>query len=112
MTSRDFCYWLQGWFEIQNPKNVSTEVLEMIKAHLNLVFKHEIDPSINKQHTPEEINELNQIHNNPTLQQLGEQYGFQVTEGFPSGHGPCPGAGYKLSPLHGWYKESEGIPRC
>ena len=112
MTSRDFAYWLQGFFEIQNPIELTTPQIEMIKAHLNLVFKHEIDPSINKHHTPEEVAELNKIHNKPTLQELGEQHGFQVTEGFPSGHGPCPGPGYKLSTLHGWYKESEGQPRC
>lgn len=82
MTSRDFAFWLQGWFEIQNPKSASGEVLDMIKAHLNLVFKHEIDPSIDKHHTLEEITELNEIHNKPTLQE------------------------------YGWYKKSEGILRC
>jgi len=37
---------------------------------------------------------------------------LKLIDGFPSGHGPCPGPGYKLSSLHGWYKESEGLPRC
>ncbi len=117
MTSRDFCYWLQGWFElnttIDHREGATPETLEMIKAHLNLVFKHEIDPSIDKDHTPEEIDQLNKIHNNSvTLQELGEQYGFQVTEGFPTKFGPCPGPGYKLSTLHGWYREKDGTPRC
>lgn len=116
MTSRDFCYWLQGWFElnatIDHREGATPETLEMIKAHLNLVFKHEIDPSINKHHTVEEIAELNEIHNKPNLQELGEQYGFQVHEGFPLGFGPCPGPGYVCSPLYGWYKASEGQPRC
>lgn len=57
MTSRDFCYWLQGFFEVNhaglaeresaqltgislNPKQVAC-----IQNHLNMVFKHDIDPS-------------------------------------------------------------------
>ncbi len=53
MTSRDFCYWLQGYFEIgQNqPRpaewspNLNSEQIQCIKNHLAMVFKHEIDPS-------------------------------------------------------------------
>lgn len=46
MTSRDFCYWLQGHFEISETKNLGERETAMIKRHLELVFKHEIDPSI------------------------------------------------------------------
>ena len=45
MTSRDFCYWMQGFFEISGAKEVTPEQLTVIKNHLNMVFKHEIDPS-------------------------------------------------------------------
>lgn len=46
MKSRDFCYWLQGYFEIEDPKaGLSPEKLELVKRHLNMVFAHEIDPS-------------------------------------------------------------------
>lgn len=53
MTSRDFAYWLQGFFELndidKNKANVnevlSREQVTCIKNHLNMVFKHEIDPS-------------------------------------------------------------------
>src|SRR5690349_12439712 len=45
MTSRDFCYWLQGYFEVAKPNEISGHQLEAIKAHLNMVFIHEIDPS-------------------------------------------------------------------
>jgi len=51
MTSRDFCYWLQGYFEVAaDAGRDGFEVLtigqiECIKKHLALVFKHEIDPS-------------------------------------------------------------------
>ena len=59
MTSRDFCFWLQGFFEVQNPKEIDTEKTDMIKRHLNLVFKHEIDPSMGLE---EHQNKLNLIH--------------------------------------------------
>ncbi len=45
MTSRDFCYWLQGFFEIARNETIDKSQTEMIKRHLALVFKHEIDPS-------------------------------------------------------------------
>ncbi|MGD9726487.1 MAG: hypothetical protein AB7L09_02915 [Nitrospira sp.] len=45
MTSRDFCYWLQGLFELANPPTLDEKKTRLIKQHLNLVFIHEIDPS-------------------------------------------------------------------
>jgi len=59
MTSRDFAYWLQGFFEITEPTEIGTKETEQIKKHLALVFKHEIDPSMGG---PEHQEELNQIH--------------------------------------------------
>ena len=64
MTSREFCYWLQGYFEIKGvrPKpsvefpGLDGEQVEMIKKHLALVFTHEIDPSYPNQDA------LNKIH--------------------------------------------------
>lgn len=49
MTSRDFCYWLQGYFEIVGEagrRTFSEAQMKCIKQHLALVFKHEIDPSM------------------------------------------------------------------
>lgn len=49
MTCRDFCYWLQGYFEITGSspyKNLTEDQADMIKRHLNLVFKHDIDNSV------------------------------------------------------------------
>ncbi len=43
MKTRDFCYWLQGYFEISKNKELNEEELKIIKNHLNLVFKHDID---------------------------------------------------------------------
>ena len=69
MTSRDFCYWLQGYFEIactgptppepNNKYNLSDRQIEMIRNHLNMVFKHEIDPSMG---SPSHQAALSDIH--------------------------------------------------
>ena len=48
MESVNFCYWLQGFFEIANPSEITAEQTEMIKNHLNLVFFHDIDPKASK----------------------------------------------------------------
>lgn len=42
MTPRDFCYWLQGSIEI-NEEIPNQRQWDIIKNHLNLVFKHSID---------------------------------------------------------------------
>jgi hypothetical protein len=61
MTSRDFAFWLQGFFEITDNANMNLapRQVEMIKKHLNLVFAHEIDPSMGGK---EEQDKLNKIH--------------------------------------------------
>ena len=41
MTPRDFCYWLQGFFEINNPMTIDPIELDIIKDHLKLVFQKE-----------------------------------------------------------------------
>lgn len=46
MTSANFAYWLQGFFEISDTNQLTTNQVDIIKAHLNLVFKHEIDPQL------------------------------------------------------------------
>ena len=71
MTSRDFCYWLQGYFEIEDPEEVNSKQLDMIQKHLSLVFKHEIDPSYgDKEHQKEldEIHgEIDELKNKPAV---------------------------------------------
>ncbi len=49
MKSVEFCYWLQGMFELGNPQALNAEQTDMVKRHLAMVFKHEIDPSYPKQ---------------------------------------------------------------
>ena len=45
MTSRDFCYWLQGFFEINGRAELTADQVACVKKHLDMVFLHEIDPS-------------------------------------------------------------------
>jgi hypothetical protein len=66
MTSRDFCYWLQGYFEVNDAAadanhniNIDKPQIECIRKHLAMVFKHEIDPSMgSKEHQAA----LSQLH--------------------------------------------------
>ncbi len=46
MTSRDFAYWLQGYFEVSGATAIDAAATDLIKRHLNMVFVHEIDPSM------------------------------------------------------------------
>jgi len=61
VTSRDFCYWLQGYFEI-NGEHVAmtTAQAQCVKAHLALVFKHEIDPSYGDAEHQAKLNEIHE----------------------------------------------------
>jgi len=60
MTTRDFAFWLQGFFEVSNSETITKEQTNIIKTHLNLCFKHEIDPSMGSIFHQDE---LNKIHN-------------------------------------------------
>jgi len=75
MKATEFCYWLQGFFEIVNinesglntgPRSLTSQQVEIIQRHLNLVFKHEIDPSYPNQE------ELNKIHEGLVGDNFGE----------------------------------------
>lgn len=62
MTSRDFCYWLQGVFEVANPQALDARQTEMIRRHLSLVFKHEIDPTFGDETKQAELDKLHNPH--------------------------------------------------
>ena len=61
MTSRDFVYWLQGYFELSGTKEIGLEKVSIIRNHLNMVFKHEIDPNMGDSM---QQNILDQLHQN------------------------------------------------
>lgn len=58
MTSRDFCYWLQGFFEISGTAALTPEQAAVVQKHLALVFKHEIDPSMGPKEHQEELDAI------------------------------------------------------
>ncbi len=39
MSPEQFCYWLGGYFEISDSKSLSPNQVQIIKAHLDLVFE-------------------------------------------------------------------------
>lgn len=41
MTTEQFCYWLQGFIELQETNRPSQQQWDMIKEHLTTVFKKE-----------------------------------------------------------------------
>jgi len=46
MTPRDFCYWLQGYFELSGKdlKELNDEQIGIISSHLQMVFAYNTDP--------------------------------------------------------------------
>jgi len=38
MTPENFCYWLQGLFEVQNPRALTEAQTAVVKEHLQTVF--------------------------------------------------------------------------
>jgi hypothetical protein len=64
MKASEFCFWLQGYFEMRmagppSEQIVTNDQAKMIQRHLALVFKHDIDP---KQGKAEHQAELQAIH--------------------------------------------------
>ena len=43
MKSRDFVFWLQGFFELSEEPQLSAKQVAAIKQHLGLVFAHDPD---------------------------------------------------------------------
>lgn len=58
MKSVEFCYWLQGVFELANPQTLDAAQTDLIKRHLSMVFHHEIDPSYGAQQVQQALQKL------------------------------------------------------
>lgn len=60
MTSRDFCFWLQGYLELADEPGTTSALderkVETIKKHLALAFIHDIDPSMGDADTQAKLN--------------------------------------------------------
>lgn len=73
MTSRDFCYWLQGYFEMAGVRpdvgcTLTNEQVKTVQRHLSLVFVRELD----KEAPPAEQEKLNKIHHGTAWPQLAD----------------------------------------
>ena len=95
MTSRDFCYWLQGFFEIHGEGAAQLPTLDQdqvrcIKSHLAMVFVHEIDPSMGP---PAHQAKLDEIH-------VGDKKPAGASTVGVVPHSPTTG-GHPWSPGHG-----------
>lgn len=45
MKSLEFCYWLQGLFELENPAKLNEKQTDLIRRHLEMVFAYDKAPS-------------------------------------------------------------------
>lgn len=55
MKAQDFCYWLHGFFEISENKQLTTEQVEVIQEHLDLVFTKVTEKSVTEKDELKEI---------------------------------------------------------
>lgn len=97
MTSREFCYWLQGFFEIEGKARSVNSALEdslnaaqvdAIRAHLNLVFVHEIDPSAGDAIEQAKLNAVHQGVSKEEVQQAIKEAIDKLPRPTIGGHGP------------------------
>ena len=66
MNAQDFCYWLQGYFEIAGNNSMTDEQVAVIKEHLQLVFNKVTTVSSKPQQIDEDklkkaIEEINKL---------------------------------------------------
>lgn len=69
MNATEFCYWLQGYFEIaasgeQKEIALTPAQVAIVRNHLALAFKHDIDP---KAGPPKYQQELQAVHDGNPL---------------------------------------------
>lgn len=67
MTSRDFTFWLQGFFEIAEETEITPRQVEIIKNHLKLVFYYDIDKSYEVDQKTSETMQAIHDGNHPTI---------------------------------------------
>ena len=63
MTAVQFCYWLQGFFEVRAASgepggSLSTKQADVIQRHLNMVFAHDIDPKAGGLEVQKKLSEI------------------------------------------------------
>lgn len=65
MTTEQFAYWLKGFLEIENPTTLDKRKTQIVKDHLELVFKKET-PNRDFNSPPEEPTSFVVEHNRGT----------------------------------------------
>lgn len=65
MKATEFCYWLQGLFEMAEPVALTEKQTALVKAHLALVFVHDIDPSYGNEKVQKVLNAIHQQAQEP-----------------------------------------------
>lgn len=55
MTHRDFCFWLQGHLELGGYHGMGPDQVEIVRQHLDLVFRKETEGLVGKPHSWGEI---------------------------------------------------------
>ena len=70
MKAHEFCYWLQGFFELGTPYELTSEQVKAIRNHLNMVFVHEIDPK----YPAKQQADLSEAHNGAKGNPLGGEF--------------------------------------
>ena len=48
MTPEQFCYWLHGWMELENPPLMTKEQYLIMRQHLDLVFVNVPKPTLHE----------------------------------------------------------------
>jgi hypothetical protein len=92
MKARDFCFWLQGYFEMREQGlAIPAQQAETIRKHLSLVFKHEIDPEMGP---PEHQAALNAAHAPTVGPAAPATHAPTVGPAAPATHTPFAGAIY------------------
>ena len=62
MTTRDFSFWLKGFFEVSNAEVLTMAQVDIIKNRLNLVFKYDIGSCIDNEVSEAEIENIRKAH--------------------------------------------------
>jgi hypothetical protein len=67
MTSEQFAFWMQGFFELSETNELSPRQVEIIKNHLKLVFYYDIDKSYDVDQKTSETMQAIHDGKHPTL---------------------------------------------
>lgn len=106
MKPENFCYWLQGFFELSQTETLSKDQVDQIKSHMKLVFE-KVTPELPKKVDHTDLNKF--IRDN---QKTGDGGYTPLEVPFEEYLSSIKGNGYKLPPempLEDWmYQWKDG----